>query len=225
MSRVSIAPETLTSLADADALCANDARDLPSNTYVAWLSTSTTSIRSRILAAGGRGWVRPDGKPVADTLSDLEAGRHFYPPRLDAASNDVAGPEPEIATGTSQGGVGHYTCGDFGTTTGNLIDFGIADASGYEWTERASDGCDVTFRLYCLGIAGNDVVQPTPNTSHRYAFVSTRKVTGVVGRAAMDEACRLDAATRPDLAGHIFLAAVPLLGSSIASRFSGAGQP
>jgi hypothetical protein len=52
-------------LGAADAICAARATEanLP-GTYVAWLSTSTRQARDRL--AGARGWVRVDGRPVAD---------------------------------------------------------------------------------------------------------------------------------------------------------------
>src|SRR5215510_6780649 len=60
----------LGSLAAADAVCNESAANagLP-GVYVAWLSTSATNAIDRL--AGARGWVRPDGRPFADTSADI----------------------------------------------------------------------------------------------------------------------------------------------------------
>ncbi len=60
--------------AGADAECASlaTAASLPSGTYKAWLSTSTANAISKL--GGARGFVRPDGQPFADQVSDIATG-------------------------------------------------------------------------------------------------------------------------------------------------------
>ena len=76
VTSTSVQISTLGGHLGADALCAQraEAGGLPSNTYVAWLSTSTVDAKTRL--AGARGWVRPDGLPFADTLESPRGGSH-----------------------------------------------------------------------------------------------------------------------------------------------------
>ena len=203
----------------ADAMCTADAAGLPANTYVAYLSTTTSSIHSRIMAAGARGWVRPDGKPVADMPSELGSGQHLYPPRLDPTGTDLGEQEYDVATGTTPLGGAASNCADYSQPTGTIT-VGLPDAYGGVWTESRTTSCNAPSRVYCLGIGKSARVEVTRTPANRIAFVSTTKVTGIQGRGAMDDACKVDALTRSELAGKTFLAAVAVPGEPIASRFS-----
>jgi hypothetical protein len=101
----------LGSLAAADARC-NDAAGgagLPGH-YVAWLSTSKTSAIDRL--AGARGWVRPDGRPFADTPADIAAGRIWYPASID--ENGAASATLVITTSDAHGRFDGKSCSDLG---------------------------------------------------------------------------------------------------------------
>lgn len=99
-------------LAGADAICMQRASAAGlAGTYRAWLSSSTVNARERL--SGARGWYRPDGKPVADRVEDLLAGRMFYPIRVDENGDDIGIVGPEVATGTvSNGGRSFNRCND-----------------------------------------------------------------------------------------------------------------
>jgi len=78
-------------LAGADSACqARASAASLTGTYRAWLSTSGTGGVNAIARLGtGRGWVRPDGKPFADTTNDISNGHIFCPPRLDEFGHDL----------------------------------------------------------------------------------------------------------------------------------------
>jgi hypothetical protein len=208
-------------LMQADAWCQQLAIDakLPTNTYVAWLSKTNDPIDARVRAANARGWVRPDGKPVAATIDDLLAGAHWYPPRLDEMSRDLYDTDAQVATGTTATGDPFHTCGDWADGS-MLLQRGAPDASSYAWTEINSGSC-LASRIYCLGINKNvSVTMSSPNpATTRLAFVSAGSVTPSAGRTSFDTLCATQAGNAG--LGSNFLAAVADGTSSIKSRFSG----
>jgi len=213
-------PGDFGSLAAADALCEQLAgfAQLPENTYVAYLSTSTQGALARIKATGAVGWVRPDGKPVANTVQSLANGSHFYPPRLDEKGRDQGEDNKRVATGTLQSGAvaGAATCNDY-ADPGPLVEIGYADATGRLWTEYASNGCSTAMRIYCLGTELKNPVAVTRDPATRLAFISPNPVVLSTKRPAFDRACQ-DAADAAGKAGT-FLAAVPVGGEAIKARF------
>jgi hypothetical protein len=58
--------------------------------FVAWLSTDgPPAVNAASRLGSSRGWVRPDGLPVADTLDSLERATFYYPPRVDETGHDI----------------------------------------------------------------------------------------------------------------------------------------
>lgn len=121
--------------------------DVTGNAFVAWMSDATSNARAR-LGASARGWVRMDGRPFADTQSDLFSNNVvFHPIRLDENGTDpgrqlvLTGANNDSATGNHCNG---WTGSGF-MTTGNA-------ASGpYGWTLSSSNTpCAATGRIYCL---------------------------------------------------------------------------
>jgi len=81
----------------ADAKCARAAKAVGlSGTFKAWLSTSKRNAKGKLGTA--RGFVRVDGQPFADQVSDIVAGRIFNP--LDIDENGDAHPDNAVWTGT-----------------------------------------------------------------------------------------------------------------------------
>src|SRR5947207_2017750 len=78
LSQPTVVVGTLGSASAADQACGDQAiaAGLP-GTYVAWISTSTSNAIDRL--AGARGWVRVDGVPFADQLSELAASHLMSP--------------------------------------------------------------------------------------------------------------------------------------------------
>jgi hypothetical protein len=189
-------PGALGSRDAADAICNQRASEasLP-GTYVAWLSTSSSNAIDRL--AGARGWQRPDGRPVVDTVADLMAVRMFYPPELDERGQLVPR-RTRLLTGTDGTGlvtVGN-TCGDYADTAGNDWS-GITGTTTALWTiggGGTSTGCAEPSRLYCFGIDANIAVAPQPQTARR-AFLSVGGFASGSGIGPADTLCAQEAST------------------------------
>jgi hypothetical protein len=231
------AAASLGGLAGADALCMNLAgnANLTGN-YKAWLSTPAVSAISRMGSASG--WVRTDGKPVLNNISDLLLpleGKLFYPPRLDEKGNDLGlgltTASPEILVVTNTGATGAVptwdssitgTCGDFTKDDGTRIGRGSAGYNSDNFTQGNEMDCSTPARLYCFGIDHQAQVSVTP-AAGRHAFVSYATWTPGGGLAAADSLCQSEATTAK-LAGS-YKALLAPTGATAASRFVyGAGS-
>lgn len=183
-----VIPGQLGGIAGADAACDQDARmaGLP-GTYVAWLSTSTTSAASRLGTA--RGWVRTDGLPFADQVADIVAGRIWYPPRKDELQQEFKG---IAVTATQPNGTleGNGSCQDYTDTSGS-VRVGNPSSGTDQWTDELTTSCGGQLYLYCFGIDHTTTVTVAPSTAKR-AFLSQPIVPGG-GRAALNSQCRSDA--------------------------------
>jgi hypothetical protein len=210
----------LNNQATADAWCESKSTNLPPNTYRAWLSVTAETAPGRM--GTGRGWIRPDGQPVASTLADLTSGNHLYPPRLDENGTDVTASDPRIATGTNATGQLGLNCSDL-DNRGQDFTYGNSDAAAYLWTQSGQRSCDEQDeRIYCLGIDHANPIDLQPDPNYRLAFISNQKHGLGGGETALDSACQAEASGVP-LTGT-FRAAVALTGQSILSRFPD-GQP
>jgi uncharacterized repeat protein (TIGR02543 family) len=213
-------------LAGADAICNARADDagLP-GTYVAWLSTSTVHAKDRLGTA--RGWVRPDGKPVADTVADLTSGHLFFPIRLDETGTDVG--TNTAMTATNSNGMywntpAYQSCSDWtsATTAAPGMVGGPAQANAGSFTNQYGFMCNHSQRLYCFGTDNQAVVAP-PVVTRRIAFTSTTSWTPSGGLAAADAVCQGDA-TAAGLSGT-FKAVLATSTASAISRFNTSGSP
>jgi len=221
VSSTQVVASQLGGAAAADAIC----QDLASSkgfpgTYLAYLSTSTQSARERILAGRPepRGWVRPDGKPVADRLAELVLGNLFYPPRLTETGGDIGANELKILTATFSDGVADAsaTCTDY--SADGIVLNGRADSAGRPWVELAQNGCSDTYHLYCVGVDAAVPVAVEPPAASRLAFISSRvpAPTGL-GLGVLDTLCAVDASGIG--ASGTFRAAVPEGTGTVAERF------
>ena len=192
------------SQAAADAFCQAQAgaAGLPGN-YVAWLSTSDRTAVSKL--QGSRGWIRPDGKPLADTPTNLAHGAIYHPLELDenglAPNFDPAVPFTKwvgvYATGTHADGVASAdNCSDY-TANAGAITVGVG-VNGPIWTDFPFGGsnipdCSVPLSLACFEVGAS--VDVTPHDSGRLAFVTDGSITPSTdgGRAAADQLCATEA--------------------------------
>ncbi len=208
-------------VAGADELCRTAAETQEiEGTFVAWLSTDTTSAIDRLTAA--RGWVRVDGQPVADFPGDLGIKGPLVPIALTEGGDDVRGLPGAVFTGTqANGSSSGLTCTSW-TSDDFMASVRLGDpaAGAGSFTDVASfdaAGCDSSNRIYCFGI---DRVTPLEVTVDPLpiAFVSDGLWTPSSGRPVADSICRNDAMdARLD---GTFLAAVALSTESIAMRFA-----
>lgn len=223
VTSMKIAPGSLGSVDAADAMCSSlaAAANHPGH-YVAWLSSSTSRATSRIGAAA-RGWVRPDGRPFADTLVDIAQGRIWYPLRVtetgqDVATTGVAG-DVVVATGTeADGAASIYTCDDYtNASSSRAVGAGLADNAPYGWTSLMGAICSEPARLYCFGIDHIAPVTLTPEST-RHAFVTVNDLTSGGGVAAYDQDCATEAMGAA-LTGT-YRAAIATTSQSAMSRFT-----
>jgi hypothetical protein len=214
-------------LIGGDAICAKlAARAGLAGTYKAWLSISAMNAISRL--AGASGWVRTDGKPVVNSLTDLAQGRLLYPPRFDELGNDL-GADPVVMTGTAADGTvlnvqGFSTCSDFtaAVDTGGFLSAGYASASSTMFATAGPMPCSSEARLYCFGVDRQAQVAVIPVVG-RYAFVTRSPWTPGGGIAKADALCQQEASAAA-LPGT-YQALLAPTGASASSRFDTSGLP
>lgn len=121
-----------------------------STRFRAWLSSETSNIAERNIAGAGR-YVRVDGVVVADSWTDLLAGKLVSAPRLTADGVDVF--DQPTWTGTlGEGGVwgGPSSCDEWSTNRGAAV-WGIAASNGPGWSEwQEPVPCSQSLSLYCV---------------------------------------------------------------------------
>jgi len=195
------------------------AAGLPNNTYRAWLSSSFANAIERLGTA--RGWVRVDGKPFADTIKDIVAGKIFHPLMVDEKGHYYPG--LGVWTGTFSDGTvdsdGH-TCSDW-TRPDAIGGVGYNDGVAGVFTAYGDSACSVPHHLYCFGINNNVPVKVKPVVG-RIAFVTRSAWIPEGGLEVADSICQAEASSA-SLSGN-FKALLPTVGMSAAKRFdSGSG--
>ena len=213
----------LGSITGADQICQNqaEAAGLPINTYVAWLSTPSINAVDRLGKA--RGWVRVDGKPFADTLADISAGRMFYPLRVDEYGNFDDTSWGNVWTGNINWAGHGESCSSWTSSDRQgKGECGASDGMGYVFKDFGSLSCMDLARLYCFGVDKNARVKIDP-TVGRIAFITRDSWVSGGGAAAADQLCQ-DEATQAGLSGT-FKAMLATDGASAESRFNLDGNP
>jgi hypothetical protein len=208
------------------------AAKLPTGTYTAWLSTSTVNASARLGSA--RGFVRPDGQPFADTVSDITSGKIWNPLSLDENSSDVGAIGSFAWSGTTNAGTvaggpspkPFLTCDDW-TSSDSMNDgaFGLIGGPG-AWSDGGNlgdgDACNEDLHLYCFDTSHISTLTVTP-ASGRVAFVSKGSFDTTSGLAGADTQCQ-DEASAAGLANPTqFLALLSTSTASAASRFNLSG--
>lgn len=191
VTKGSISGNELSMAGIADARCRDAASvaGLPEpSTYVAWFSDANRSALS--LLTGSSGWVRPDGKPFANTPADIASGQLFYPPRIDQFQNDAFVDGELVATGTSAAGAADVLCNLGG---GGSITVGLDDASAPLWTQLYDVDCSTNFKIYCFGTGRTADVTPTFPVDGLRAFLSSPTEWSDISN--LDGMCGSDATT------------------------------
>lgn len=208
-------------LAGADAQCASlaAAAGLP-GTYKAWLSTMLTPVDASSRLGSARGFVRTDGKPFADRVSDITAGTIYNALNLDENGDDVG--SQIVWTGTAVNGTATTeTCSDW--TDGSLNSFGEeGESTGGPgiWTDNGgAGGCQGAEPFYCFGTSHVTPLTITPVTG-RLAFVSTSSFEANFGITDADSVCQSDATTAGLANPTNYLALLATSTASPASRFN-----
>jgi hypothetical protein len=205
--------------AGADAECASlaAAASLPSNTYKAWLSTSTLNAATKFGTA--RGFVRPDGRPFADQVSDITAGNILNPLILDEGGNNLA--HQIVWTGTTDAGIASaFACGDWLIGTGvSFGELGESTGGAGAWSDDASEtSCNASAHLYCFGTSQVSALTVTPAPG-RIAFVSKGSFATSQGVSGADTLCQNEASAAGLANPSTFLALLSTSTAPAASRF------
>lgn len=181
-------------LSAADTICNADAADagLPGN-FVAWLSSDSVDAVSRLPPIWG-GWVRRDGRPLADSIQALTEGRVLYPPRLDAHGSPVL--NSVLATGTLGTGLADQgrTCDGWtnpASDGGARIGATRFGTSG--WTQAGIYPCTASARFVCFqaGFPGpvSQRLASARAAPHRLIFATASTLVPGGGLSAADELC------------------------------------
>lgn len=207
--------------ANVDCNSAASQAGLPGH-YVAWLATTTANATSALGSA--RGWIRPDGRPFADTIgvdggtTGMINGQVYYPPSVDELGQQV---DAYTVTGTDLYGSAGATCADFTSTSGSLS-IGFTYAGNYSWSAAAETSCNAQGALVCFGI---DLSAPIALNlqSGRRAFVTTGTLATPTSLSAADQLC-VSEATGAGLSNAAnFQAMLAGVGIAAGSRFDSAG--
>ena len=212
-------------LAGADSKCAALATSagLPTGTYKAWLSTSTVNAVDRLGTA--RGFVRTDGSPFADRVSDIVSGKILHPLSLDETGSDInVGLFQYTWTGTTNAGTVHgtSTCVDWTSISGTKFgENGVASGGPNAWSDRSGAlSCSDAFQghLYCFDTTHISTLTVIP-ASGRVAFVSKASFDTTKGVPGADALCQSEAAVAGLTNPTHFLALLSTSTASAASRF------
>ena len=208
-------------LADVDTFCNQQASQagLPGN-YVAWISNSSTSAKSRLGTA--RGWIRLDGLPFADSVATMTADRKVYYP---VAYDSLGRPTSTTAmTGTKEDGTPDSSnCAGWTTTSGVQMTGGSASKGAGGWSTGVGTLCDATMNWYCFGTSLNRVVTVTAE-SGRMVFLSTPWPPRG-GIAGADAHCQSNASAAGLANASSFRAFLSTTTITAASRVNLSGQP
>lgn len=164
--------------------------------YVAWLSTATTDAKSKL--AGARGWVRTDGRPFVDDVTDLINGYTLFPLSVDEWGqrlDDVTVVTATDPTGVRYADADHGTCEDWTSADAQLATTGgVSDTGDAFWTlwDSLSIGCDASVHLYCFGVDADEPLDFQPSTG-RVAFVTAQPLLPSVGLEVADSLCAEEA--------------------------------
>ena len=172
--------------AGADAICAQTASAAGLvGDYRAYVAT--TSVPAPDHLGNARGWIRTDGKPVADLVADLQTGHLLYPLRLDENGDDQ-GPVT-VATGAQADGSVSLggNCSDWANAATNYA-VGIPAATGGAWAASGGSSCASVAHLYCFGVGMSSPLGVEP-ASGRLAFVTIQAYVPTAGLAGADALC------------------------------------
>lgn len=176
-------------LAAADAICMEEAAAAGhAGAFVAWLSSATVRAPDRL--AGSQGWVRADGRPVANTVTALLAGQVLHPITRSADGERAVG---AVATGTAADGGALDACeGWTSVSDADRMRLGNVNGTTRAWTETAAElPCDGTARLYCFGLG--EVADVRPMETGRLAFITEGTWQPGGGIASADAVCQAEA--------------------------------
>lgn len=207
----------------ADGACAGvaAASGLTGN-FVAYLSSPTTPARARL--GNARGFVRVDGKPVADTVEDFANGQLRHPIAL--AANGALGAASVVTVSTSTGTYdATANCAGMTDFTSGWVASGASQGGGAAFQNDGASGCALSsFAVYCVQTDfQTPLAQPTIASDAHRVFVSTAPFVSGGGLASADALCANEASAA-GLPGA-YVAFLPNGLATAASRIANDGAP
>jgi Cep192 domain 4 len=202
----------------ADTICTNlaAAANLPSGTYKAWLSTSGLNAVTKMGSA--RGFIRTDGAPFADQVSDIVAGKIFHALNLNENGGIV---DNDVWTGTTNAGAtAAKTCSDWTSNSGSVGgEVGFSPSGPSDWSDLGGNiACNNVVPLYCFDTS-HDTALTVTAVSGRIAFVSKTAFDPSSGVSGADTLCQTEAANAGLANPSNYLALLSTSMASAASRF------
>jgi hypothetical protein len=238
----------LGALSNYDTKCqqAASAAKLP-GTYKAFMSTvgggdAGPAVDANTRFGSARGWIRPDGKPVMDTM--LKTGNQagspvYYPIGITEKGTVKPNNNPAILGSAPDGTVdkdlsNNYTCNDWTTSTPQNVHLAYPDSMGADWTRSGGTTCGTGsfWALHCYGTDMSHALSiPAPGGPVRRVFISKAQwdASGGVSPSSTpgtaDNLCKTEA-TNAGLANAAnFIAFIATNGKTAASRVNANGAP
>jgi hypothetical protein len=183
-------PATLGSAAAYDAECNRLATAAGFNTatgdgFIAATSDAAGAFPAR-LRPGVRGWIRRDGKPVADTVEALLLGAIYHPVSFDERGGFEDG---RVLTGTRPDGTVGDNCVDWTDASATVTAGFAAGGPGY-WTDATpAQSCAGLLPVLCLGNTSTAPLVPSTSSGKRIWRTSTPYTPG---SSSPDVACALE---------------------------------
>jgi len=183
-------PATLGSAAAYDAECNRLATAAGFNTptgdgFIAATSDAAGAFPTR-LRPGVRGWIRRDGKPVADTVEALLLGTIYHPVSFDERGGFESG---RVLTGTRADGTLGDSCVDWTDASASVTTGYAAGGPGY-WTDATpAQSCADLLPVLCLGNTSTTPLVPSASSGKRIWRTSA---TYTPGSSSPDVACALE---------------------------------
>jgi hypothetical protein len=202
-------PNSGTGLAAADALCrAAASQSGLAGTYVAILSDDVTGAAARLVKDGttARGFVRLDGLPIADTVSNLLVEhRLWYPVAFDEHGTLAL---RYAWNGTNLDGSPSGAAADCSSWT-DSGGTGLESHTGSNLVAPFTENCSMPRPVVCAGVDHGAAVNAPVVTPGKLVFVTS---SGWMGSGGLAAAAALCSAEQPE--GH---ATMPLLATTSAA--------
>jgi hypothetical protein len=160
------------------------------NGYRAWISTAGSLAKDRITAAGAAGWIRMDGRAVADTMANLTGSSKIWN-RIDQTelgTRRIA----QVWTGTHFSGSVFPNCSDWTLSSGGSGTMGSTQGGPGDWTSGGAVGCDAIAPIYCFEVTATNTTNLPFQTAGKRIFLSSSTFTPGGGLSAAHTLCQGD---------------------------------
>ncbi|MCC6994554.1 MAG: hypothetical protein IT370_08100 [Deltaproteobacteria bacterium] len=155
--------------------------------FFAWLSTPDVVAIDRL--QGARGFIRSDGRPVSNDLTDPAAGI-IYPIIMDERGGEIG--REEIMTATTARGTPSRGCAAFTSDDQNeSAEAGSFGAGAALWTSGAHADCALTYSIYCVSRGKSMPLAELPRAG-KLVFLSSVSFRPAQGTSGADALCQAE---------------------------------